>query len=89
MWHLTRRRLMSGVMSGACGRNVEFVAAGYAHSATISRELGSPHASCSISTWGWGHHGQLGHADSKSELVPRVVEGARVSGRAAAQATRS
>ena len=56
------------------------MAAGYAHSIVLG------HGGEVVSTFGYGHQGQLGHGHKANQLVPRVVgalEGVKVAGIAA------
>jgi alpha-tubulin suppressor-like RCC1 family protein len=48
------------------GEKVVFVAAGGNHTAAVT-------AGGQLYTWGWNCHGQLGHGDTGSRLVPTVV----------------
>lgn len=44
------------------------IACGYLHNVAVTKEG-------LVFTWGWGSSGQLGHADRKYQLVPRIVQG--------------
>jgi len=49
------------------GHRPRMVTAGYYHSACLCIDG-------EVFTWGWGHHGQLGHGDTETCLVPRRLE---------------
>ena len=59
-------------VAGLAGKRITCIAAGGAHSAAVTVEG-------EVWTWGRGRSGRLGHGDTKSQVLPKLVKGSGVA----------